>query len=99
MQERVIEKLWKMKACNPALVWATQYNTKQEAWNQCRNACWMGWLLIKLFNRRYRAGTMSATQKKKMTTLVLSITGINSGIYPHRQPYRIRKHFPIAPRF
>ena len=43
-----IAALEKMKACEPAIIWAddSEHATLQDAWNACEHADWMCWLLI-----------------------------------------------------
>ena len=45
MREIIITKLQKMDACIDAVEWTKQYNTFDEAWNNCDRGHWMLWLI------------------------------------------------------
>jgi len=55
-----IEYLKKLNACTEAVIWAKQFNTTQEAWDNCERGDWMLWLLGK------QSGKPGTKSRKKL---------------------------------
>jgi len=60
MNEKIIEKLTDMGACNAGMEYIRSHRTMQEAWDKCERGDWMLWLLGRL------AGPPESKSRKKL---------------------------------
>jgi len=60
MNEKIIEKLTDMGACNAGMEYARSHRTMQEAWDKCGRGDWMLWLLGRL------AGPPASKSRKEL---------------------------------
>jgi len=49
MKKRIIEELYLMGACNPAVEWVTEQENPLAAWESCRDPSWLAWLVQNMF--------------------------------------------------
>lgn len=87
MDDTILNQLVRADACDRGLVFASKYNTPQEAWDACEEEMWLEWVLQHTLTKGQRfelAKRIAEGYQKQFPTLVIPQDDVGASIFIHQ---------------